>query len=75
MPTAKHRKNHKKKAQAFKLKLKDNKRRAEKAQREFIMKLIENEKQKGLFENNPSMNPILPQIDGPQIDLTQGPVI
>ena len=38
MPTAKHRKNHKKKAQAFKLKLKDNKRRAEKAQREFIMK-------------------------------------
>jgi hypothetical protein len=79
MPTAKHRKNHKKKAQAYKLRLQDNKRRADKFQRELVMKLIEQEKQKGLFENNPTINhptinPILP-LDGPQVEINQGPVI
>lgn len=75
MPTAKHRKNHKQKAQAFKARQQDNKRRAEKLQREFVMKLIEQEKQKGMFENTPTINSTLPQVDGPQVDLTQGPVI
>ena len=75
MPTAKHRKNHKKKAQSFKTKQQDNKRRAEKLQREFIMKLIEKEKEKGMFDNTPSVNSITSPVDGPQIDLTQGPLI
>jgi hypothetical protein len=75
MPKTKHRKNHKQKLQSFKLKMKDNKRRAEKFQRDFIMNLIEKEKQNGLFENNPTINPVIPQVDGPQIDLTQGPII
>jgi hypothetical protein len=74
MPTAKHRKNHKKKAQSFKTKQLDNKRKSEKLQRDFIMNLIEQEKQKGMFENNPTINPILP-TEGNQIDLTQGPLI
>ena len=73
MPTARHRKNHKKKSQAFKLRQQDLKRRAEKLQREFVMKLIEQEKQKGMFENTPTINSIVPE--GPQIDLTSGPVI
>jgi hypothetical protein len=75
MPTAKHRKNHKKKAQNFKIKQQDEKKRAEKLQREFVMKLIEQEKQKGLFDNTPSVNSITSTVDGPQIDLTQGPLI
>lgn len=75
MPTAKHRKNHKKKAQSFKTKQQDNKRKSEKLQRDFIMKLIEQEKQKGMFDNTQTINSIIPQIDGPQIDLTQGPAI
>lgn len=75
MPTAKHRKNHKKKAQSFKTKQRDNKRRAEKFQRELVMKLIEQERQKGMFENTPSVNSITSPVDGPQIDLTQGPLI
>jgi hypothetical protein len=75
MPTARHRKNHKKKVQAHKQRQKDLKRKAEKVQREFIMNLIEQERQKGLFENNPTINPVIPQIDGPQIDLTSGPII
>jgi hypothetical protein len=75
MPTAKHRKNHKKKAQSFKTKQQDNKRRSEKFQRELVMKLIEQEKQKGLFDNTPSVNSITSTVDGPQIDLTQGPLI
>jgi len=75
MPTAKHRKNHKQKVQAFKTRQQDNKRRAEKLQRDFVMKLIEQEKQKGMFENTPTINSTSTQLDGPQIDLTQGPVI
>lgn len=75
MPTAKHRKNHKQKVQAFKTRQQDNKRRAEKLQREFVMKLIEQEKQKGMFENTQTINSTLPQVDVTQFDTTQGPVI
>ena len=45
-------------------------------QREFIMNLIKQEQEKGMFENNPSLSgPIVgdgPMIDGPMID---GPMI
>jgi hypothetical protein len=48
----------------------------EKKQREMIMQLIEQEKQKGMFENLPQINPT-PQIniDGPKLDLSSGPTI
>lgn len=49
------------------------KRKIEKAQREMIMKLIEQEKQKGLFDNLPQINPTMPS-EGPQINL-DGPSI
>lgn len=75
MPKSRNRKEHKKKSQARTERLKIEKRRQEKAQREMIMKLIEQEKQQGLFENLPQINSPQVQQDGPQIDLSSGPVI
>lgn len=75
MPKSKQRKDHKKKAQARKQKLSQEKKKQEKFQREMIMNLIEQEKQKGLFDNLPQINPTMPQINGPQIDLSSGPII
>jgi len=74
MPKSRNRKEHKKKSQARTERLKVEKRKQEKLQREMIMKLIDQEKQQGLFENLPQMN--APQVqDGPQIDLSSGPAI
>lgn len=75
MPKSRNRKDHKKKSQARTERLKIEKRKQEKLQREMIMKLIEQEKQQGLFENLPQMNAPQIQQDGPQIDLSSGPVI
>jgi hypothetical protein len=44
----------------------------EKVQREMIMKLIDQEKQKGLFDNSPQINPSSTQ--GPELNL-DGPTI
>ena len=71
----KHRKNHKQKLAARNARLAQEKTRAQKMQREFIMNLIKQEQEKGLFDNTPNINgPIIdgPIIDGPIID---GPVI
>ena len=69
MATSKHRKNHKKKVQARKNRIEQQKNRVQKLQREFIMNLINKEKEKGLFENTPSIsnNDIGPIIEGPTI--------
>lgn len=81
MPKSKHRKNHKQKVAARRKRLADDKRRMEKAQREFIMDLIKREQESGAFDNTPSINgPIVgdnsmidgPLIEGPTID---GPTI
>jgi len=72
MPKSKQRKDHKKKSQARKQKISQDKKKQEKYQREMIMSLIEQEKQKGLFDNLPQINPI---TQGPQIDLSSGPII
>lgn len=72
---SKHRKNHKQKVEARKKRIESEKRRREKFQREFIMNLIKQEQEKGLFENSISLDgPVIdgPVIDGPVID---GPVI
>ena len=73
MPKSKQRKDHKKKVQARNLRISQEKKKIEKAQREMIMKLIEQEKQKGLFDNLPQINPTMPS-EGPQINL-DGPAI
>ncbi len=74
---SKHRKNHKQKVEARKKRLAQEKTRNEKMQREFIMNLIKQEQEKGLFNNTPNLSENGPVIDGPIIDgpVIDGPVI
>lgn len=66
-------KEHRKKVQARNNRLKQEKAKVQKLQREFIMNMIKQEQEKGMFENNPTINP---GIDGPAIDTTiEGPSI
>jgi len=65
MATSKHRKNHKKKLKLRQDKIKQEKSKMQKMQREFIMNLIKQEQEKGLFNNTQP-------IDGP---VTEGPII
>lgn len=67
-------KEHRKKVQARNAKLKQQKDKMQKLQRDFIMNLIKQEQEKGAFENTPSINPV---IEGPVIDSTniEGPQI
>lgn len=78
MPKSRLRKNHKQKVDARNKKIKENKARIEKMQREYIMNLIKQEQEKGLFDNNTLLNPQDgPVIDGPVINgpIIDGPVI
>ena len=69
---SRHRKNHKEKVAARKKRLVEEKARMNKLQREFIMNLIKQEQEKGLFENSKPVDTNGPIIDGPVID---GPII
>lgn len=75
MPKSRNRKNHKalsaKRSEQTSLK----KKKLEKAQRNFLMQLIEQEKNKGLFDNLPQINPSGLDINGPSIGPTIGPSI
>lgn len=73
MPKSKHRKNHKQKLAARKKRLQDEKNRYMKMQREALMQMIEEEKKKGQFENNPDM-PTFDPIINPDID-QDGPLL
>jgi hypothetical protein len=70
-------KEHRKRVEARNNKIKQDKSRAQKMQREFIMNLIKQEQEKGLFENNQDVNPIVSPVDAIQTDSTQieGPSI
>jgi len=79
MPTkSKHRKNHKQKVAARNLRISHEKRKTEKMQREFIMNLIKQEQEKGLFDNT---TPLAQDggliIDGPMVNgqMVNGPII
>jgi hypothetical protein len=78
---SKNRKNHKKKVAARNQRLKEQKARTEKFQREFIMNLIKQEQEKGLFENTQTLTdgPVLdgPVLDGPILDtpVLDGPIL
>ena len=61
MPKTKHRKDHKKKDAARNEKLKQEKSRIQKMQREMLMNMIEQERQKGLFDNTPQI-PSIPSV-------------
>jgi len=70
MPKSKQRKNHKQKVDARTQKVAESKKKYEKMQKEMLMSLIEQEKQRGLFNNIPqisSENSIDSQIQGPII--------
>lgn len=69
MAKSRKRKDHNKKLASRNAKLQDDKKKYEKFQKEMLMKMIENEKSKGMFDNNPQMSPILngPIIEGPTI--------
>jgi hypothetical protein len=51
MPKSKARKNHKQKVAARNVAVKNESARVQKAQKEFIMNLIKQEQEKGLFDN------------------------
>lgn len=71
MPKSKNRKDHKKKVANRNFKIKQEQEKIQKSQRDFLMKLIEQEKQKGMFDNTPSI-PSFPNLsEGP----TFGPTI
>ena len=74
MATSKNKKDHKKRVQSRNNRIANEKVKAQKFQREFIMNLIKEEQGKGMFENTPSLNsPIIdtgidsPIIEGPSI--------
>jgi hypothetical protein len=63
MPKAKARKNHKQKVAARNVAVKNESARVQKAQKEFIMNLIKQEQEKGLFDNAQAG----PMMSGPMI--------
>ena len=68
-------KEHRRKVQARNNKLKQEKDKVQKFQREFIMNMIKQEQEKGMFENNPNIAP-MPGLNGPAVDTTiEGPSI
>jgi uncharacterized protein YjgD (DUF1641 family) len=73
---SKHRKNHKQKVEARKQRLAEEKKKREKYQRDFIMNLIKQEQEKGLFDNTKNIDQT-ETIDGPIIDgpIIEGPAI
>ena len=67
MPRSKARKSHKKKVAARNVAVKNESVRVQKAQKEFIMNLIKQEQEKGLFDNAQA-GPMIsggPMIGGP----------
>jgi hypothetical protein len=69
MPKSKARKNHKQKVAARRVAVKNETAKAQKFQREFIENLIKQEQEKGMFNNNPTLDPLLngPIIEGPTL--------
>lgn len=69
MPKSKARKNHKQKVAARRVAVKNESVKAQKFQREFIENLIKQEQEKGMFNNNPTLDTLLngPIIEGPTL--------
>jgi hypothetical protein len=74
MPKSKHRKNHKQKVADRRTRLENDKKRVQKAQREFFMNLIKEEQEKGMFENTTQIEPTVDLNQGPIIDI-EGPSV
>ena len=65
MAKSKNRKDHKKKVAARNEKIKKDAEKYQKFQREMLMKMIEEEKKKGMFDNMPQIPSVSTNIDGP----------
>jgi hypothetical protein len=74
MATSKAKKEHRKKVEKRNQRIREEKSKMEKMKREFIMNLIKQEQEKGLFDNTQNANEVInvPVIDGSVID---GPTI
>jgi hypothetical protein len=64
-------KEHRKKVASRNARIKQEQEKYRKMQKEMLMKLIEEEKKKGMFDNIPQ----IPSMDGPTIDGFAGPSI
>lgn len=67
MPKSKNRKEHKKKVAARNIKIKHDKDKYQNIQKELLMKLIEDEKKRGLYENLSQVGDNNLPIEGPSI--------
>jgi hypothetical protein len=70
MPKSKNKKDHKKRVAVRNKKIADDRKRIQKIQQDFLMKMIDQEKNKGLFNNLPNIDPVVGGeigIDGPII--------
>ena len=69
MPKSKARKNHKQKVAARRVAVKNETAKAQKFQRELIENWIKQEQEEGMFNNNPTLDPLLngPIIEGPTL--------
>lgn len=56
MPKSKNKKDHKKRVNARNQKIQEQKNRYQKLQKDFLMKMIEEEKNKGMYNNLPSVD-------------------
>ena len=74
MPVSKHRPKHRLRKLARNKMIADQKTSAKNAQRRYIMDLIKQEQQRGVFDDNQTINPL---IEGPMIDspIIEGPLI
>lgn len=71
MAKVRTKKDHKKRVARRNNILNQERKRVEKAQKEFLMKLIQEEKEKGLFNNLPEVKlpePSIPSLDSPILD-------
>ena len=69
MPKSRNKKDHKKRVSARNQKINDQKKHFQKAQHDMLMRMIEQEKNKGMFDNLPNIDSIDGEIsvDGPLI--------
>lgn len=71
MPKSRNKKDQKKRAQARTQRIKESRNRLQKMQKEMLMRMIEQEKNKGMFDNLQNIDPVINNdqinLDGPSI--------
>lgn len=71
MPKSKNKKDQKKRSQARTQRIKESRNRLQKMQKEMLMRMIEQEKNKGMFDNLQNIDPVINNdqinLDGPSI--------